>query len=223
MSTPARVSIVRVNGDKERESRSHDTLALADQAEREEIHRLRFEVYACELGQHQRNREGMLRDALDDWNHYLVVRRKHEIAGFISITPPKAPSFSIDKYFPRRDLPFVVDELSYEVRLLTVVRRHRASDVAALLMYAALRWVEAHGGEQIVGIGRHEIMDLYLRCGLHSTGRNAKSGRVRYELMHGTTSELRQRAAVLTENRSTKGGIIEWIKSSTFFCFSLPR
>ncbi len=216
MSTPARGSFVRANGDKERGSLIHYTLAMASHAEREEIHRLRFEVYACELGQHQRNREGMLRDALDDWNHYLVVKRKHKIAGFISITPPTAPSFSIDKYFPRQDLPFVVDELSYEVRLLTVVRRHRASDVAALLMYAALRWVEAHGGEQIVGIGRHEIMDLYLRCGLHSTGRNAKSGRVRYELMHGTTSELRQRADSRNKLLSRLEKKTEWKLPFTF-------
>src|SRR6266446_7130760 len=63
-------------------------LSLATQADREVIYRLRHEVYARELGQHAASPAGQLRDALDDWNIYLVARIGGQIAGFISLTPP---------------------------------------------------------------------------------------------------------------------------------------
>src|SRR2546423_1754888 len=88
-------------------ARSLDTLpfllSLATEADREEIYRLRHEVYSRELGQHAATPAGSLRDALDDWNIFLVAKIGDQIAGFISITPPCAgkpiPEFhySIDK------------------------------------------------------------------------------------------------------------------------------
>src|SRR2546422_9762285 len=75
-------------------------LALADAKDRERIYEIRHQIYGLELGQHSANGEGRLRDALDNSNVYLVAKLGAEIAGFISITPPIAPSYSIDKYFP---------------------------------------------------------------------------------------------------------------------------
>jgi histidinol-phosphate/aromatic aminotransferase/cobyric acid decarboxylase-like protein/GNAT superfamily N-acetyltransferase len=169
-------------------------LGLADAADREEIFHLRHEIYARELGQHATNRTGTLRDSLDIANIYLTARCGGEIAGFISITPPGAPAYSIDKYFPRTALPFAFDDQLYEVRLLTVLQPHRGRELAMLLMYAAYRWVEAHGGTRIVGIGRREVMDLYRRAGLEPVGPSTRSGAVTYDLMLGTTAGLRQRA-----------------------------
>src|SRR2546425_12177263 len=63
-------------------------LSIATEADREVIYRLRHEVYARELGQHAANPSGSLRDALDDWNIYLVAKISGQIAGFISLTPP---------------------------------------------------------------------------------------------------------------------------------------
>jgi hypothetical protein len=60
-------------------------------------------------------------------------------------------------------LPFPVDDGLYEIRLLTVLRAHRGSELALLLMYAAFRWVESHGGRHLVAIGRREILDLYMK------------------------------------------------------------
>lgn len=168
-------------------------VSTATARDREAIYQLRFEVYARELGQHLANVEGRLRDSLDDCNHYLVVKEAGVITGFVSITPPASKAFSVDKYFARTGLPFVIDDATFEVRLLTVVRERRGSELAMLLMYAALRWVEAGGGRQIIGIGRQEVMDLYQRSGLQPTGQTTRSGRVIYELMHATTTELRSR------------------------------
>ena len=170
-------------------------LGVADAEDREEIFRLRHEIYARELGQHAVNGAGTLRDALDAVNTYLVARCGGEIAGFISLTPPRAPSFSIDKYFARAGLPFAFDDRLYEVRLLTVLQPHRGRELATLLMYGAYRWVEAHGGTRIVGIGRREVMDLYRRVGLEPAGLSTQSGAVTYDLVLGTIAELRRRAA----------------------------
>ena len=106
-------------------------------------------MYARELRQHPPNDEGRLEDALDGHNVYLVARRggrDGEMLGFVSITPPSAPRFSLDKYVARERLPFPIDAKTFEVRLLTVVASHRGTKAGPLLMYAALRYVESAGG-----------------------------------------------------------------------------
>jgi histidinol-phosphate/aromatic aminotransferase/cobyric acid decarboxylase-like protein len=63
-----------------------------------------------------------------------------------------------------------------------------------LLMYAALRWVESHGGTRIVAIGRREVVDLYTRVGLRLTGLSTQSGAVTYDLLWASVEELRSKA-----------------------------
>src|SRR5262249_30515207 len=82
----------------------------------------------------------------------------------------------------------------YEVRLLTVLPAYRNLAIAALLMYAALRWIEARGGSRIVAIGRREILGLYKKAGLRPLGPSTKSGAVTYDLLTSTVAELRQLA-----------------------------
>src|ERR1041385_5893223 len=78
-------------------------IGLATDPERETIYRARHEVYARELGQHAVNGTDRLRDSLDDRNIYLTAYAGQsvedhlltspatgDIAGFVSITPPKA-------------------------------------------------------------------------------------------------------------------------------------
>src|SRR5689334_11143446 len=77
------------------------SIFVAGEPEREEIYRVRHEVYACELGQHPANAAMSLRDPLDAGNVYLVARVGGKMAGFISVTPPGTDRYSIDKYFPR--------------------------------------------------------------------------------------------------------------------------
>ena len=176
-----------------REPNAHESLSVsvANTADREEIYRIRHEVYARELQQHPANAATSLSDALDGGNTYIVARMAGKIAGFVSITPPGLPAYSIDKYFPRETLPFSVDDRLHEVRLLTVLKTHRGGDVAGLLMYAAFRWVESHGGSHIAAIGRREILDLYLKVGLRLAGKSAICGSVTYDLLHATISEIR--------------------------------
>lgn len=196
-------------------------IALATERDRQTIYRLRHEVYARELAQHEENPQGSLSDPLDAFNTYITAKsppRKvepkarlsgptrptretiledsdrlpgGEIAGFISITPP-GHQYSVEKYLSRSELPFAVDKGLYEVRLLTVVEHHRARPIAPLLMYAALRWIEARGGRRIVAIGRKEAMSLYLGAGLVVLDRRIRSGAVTFELMTAEIEILRR-------------------------------
>jgi histidinol-phosphate/aromatic aminotransferase/cobyric acid decarboxylase-like protein/N-acyl-L-homoserine lactone synthetase len=163
---------------------------MANARDREAIYRMRHDVFAAELGQYSTNSAGRLTDALDAFNYYIVVADGEQIVGFVSITPPGGPSYSIDKYFKRPELPFVVDDTLYEIRLLTVPQESRRSLLASALMYAAFRWSEARGGTHIAAIGRKEIRSIHLRVGLQPTGQNVQSGAVTYGLLHGTAAEI---------------------------------
>ncbi len=170
------------------------TIAIATTRDRDTIARLRHEVYARELGQHAPNPAQRLGDSLDAWNVVVVARLGDAIAGFISLTPPGRPAYSIDKYFTRAALPFAVDDRLFEVRLLTVLKPHRGRELALLLMYAAFRCVESHGGTRIVAIGRREVVDLYTRVGLRPVGLTALSGAVTYDLLLADVAALRAQA-----------------------------
>ncbi len=190
-------------------------LAMATQADRDEIYQLRHEVYAREIGQHHTHASGRLQDALDTANDYILARYDGRLAGFVSITPPDAPTFSLDKYFARAELPFVLDKRSYEVRLLTVRREHRGSLLATLLMYGALRWVEARGGTRIVGIGREEVLPMYVEAGFEAMGMRVRSGAVTYELIHAVTEQLRGAAV-------RKDGLLERAESLARWRLPMP-
>lgn len=170
-----------------------DKLVVAEAGEgrRAEIFRFRHEVYASELGQHAENELGELRDGLDGKNVYLVVERGGELAGFVSVTPPSAGMYSVDKYFRRGELPFAVDGWTWEIRLLTVRREDRGSEVALLLMLAAFRWVESRGGRRVMAIGRKEVAGMYEKAGMRKCGMEVAAGEVRYELMTAEVGEIR--------------------------------
>ena len=191
-------------------------VSLASDVEREEIYRIRHEVYARELGQHPVNAVTLLRDSLDDGNVYIVAKVAGEIVGFISVTKPSQLRYSIDKYFARETLPFAVDEGLYEIRLLTVLRAHRGSELAMLLMYAAFRWVESRGGRQFVAIGRREILDLYLKAGLKPVGKFTRCGSVTYDLLHAAVSDVRATLQQFSGLLARVEGKTDWQLSFAF-------
>src|SRR5216684_8718887 len=166
---------------------------LAMDDDRPAIYALRHQVYARELGQHPENAEGRLSDPLDRDNVYIVVTIGGGMAGFVSITPPRNGRFSVDKYLRREDIPFALDTRTYEIRILTVVPEHRGGIAATLLMYGALRWVEAHGGTRIIAIGRREVREIYAKAGLQTYGAEFRSGAISFVLMSGLAPAIRER------------------------------
>jgi histidinol-phosphate/aromatic aminotransferase/cobyric acid decarboxylase-like protein/N-acyl-L-homoserine lactone synthetase len=165
------------------------SIRVANESDREEIYRLRHDVYARELGQHAVNAQGRLTDSLDAFNTYIVGEIGGKICGFVSVTPP-GPSYSIDKYFRRAELPLSFDDGLYEIRLLTVLSTHRQGPLAGLMMLEALRWVRDNGGRHIVAIGRREVVEMYKRVGLRPLGQSAQAGAVTYDLMAGAVSDV---------------------------------
>jgi histidinol-phosphate/aromatic aminotransferase/cobyric acid decarboxylase-like protein/GNAT superfamily N-acetyltransferase len=165
-------------------------LALASDVERSVVYRARHEVYATELGQYTTRTDGMLPDAEGLQATYIVASVDGTIVGFVGITPPSSPSFSVDRYLPRGEIPFPFDQHLYEIRALTVLKPFRGRLTAAALMYAAFRWVEAHGGTRILAIGRREIIAMYLRAGLERVGPSFASGAVTYDLLTAEVSRL---------------------------------
>src|SRR4051794_34785849 len=69
------------------------------------IYGLRHRVYAEELGQHAPTITGQLRDGLDGHNVYLVVAAGETPVGFVSLTPPWAGRYGLEKYLTREELP----------------------------------------------------------------------------------------------------------------------
>jgi GNAT superfamily N-acetyltransferase len=115
------------------------------------------------------------------------------------VTPPWVGAYSVDKYLDRGDFPQVRDtQALFEVRLLTVRQPFRGTSVAAVLMYAALRWIMSRGGRRLVAIGRTEVLGLYERAGLRSLGHRFGSGAVTFELMAGSVAEIAARSGRYT-------------------------
>jgi histidinol-phosphate/aromatic aminotransferase/cobyric acid decarboxylase-like protein len=172
------------------ETRLRLSISIANAAQRQAIYGVRHDVYAAELGQYESRPDGILPDATDINSVYITASAGGELAGFVGVTPPSSPRFSVDKYLPRDEIPFTFDERLYEIRALTVKRALRSSRIAGCLMYAAFRWVEAHGGKRILSIGRREVLDMYLRLGLKRAGRSFKCGAVTYDLISAETRDI---------------------------------
>jgi GNAT superfamily N-acetyltransferase len=185
-------------------------VALATEADRRTIYGVRHEVYARELGQHLENAERSLHDALDDGNVYVVARLGVAVVGFVSLTPPGHGAYSLDKYLRRDEMPFPLDAGTWEIRILTVVPEHRGTVAAALLMYAAFRWVEAHGGSRVIALGRREVRGMYGEAGLTPCGRELRAGEVDYVPMTARPAEIRQRLARFDRLLRRLEGAADW-------------
>jgi histidinol-phosphate/aromatic aminotransferase/cobyric acid decarboxylase-like protein len=185
---------------------------LGTSADRDWIFRLRHTVYAEELGQHSDNPTGQLSDDLDGRGIiYLIATYNGSPVGFVSITPPWVGHWSLDKYLSRADLPLLDAPDVFEVRILTVTAHWRGTGAAALLMYAALRWVESRGGRQVVAMGRAELAGMYSSAGLCPTGHSVVAGAVTFAVMSGHVATL----AVRTQRRYSSvlnrlGHVLDW-------------
>jgi histidinol-phosphate/aromatic aminotransferase/cobyric acid decarboxylase-like protein len=183
---------------------------FATAEDRREIYRLRHEVYARELGQHSPSESGALVDSLDDFNHYIVAVWEGAPVGFISITSPGFGRYSVDKYLCRDNFPELQSERLFEIRLLTVLSRFRGREIAGLMMYAALRWIESQGGDRIVAIGRREVLDLYLHVGLERLGHEIRAGAVTYELLAARVSQMMERTGSFAALLNRLERVADW-------------
>jgi len=185
---------------------------------------IRHQVYAVELGQHEKNEAEKLSDSLDAVNTYIVAKVENKIVGFVSVTPPNKLGYSIDKYFIREELPLVFDQGLYEIRLLTVIKEWRGSFLTAILMKVVRDFVKTRGGTAVVAIGRLEVLKMYLQVGLHSLGRQVNSGRVTFELLTARVEDLIPSSLQLQKASKDLENRVNWniefsIPGKTNFCY----
>jgi histidinol-phosphate/aromatic aminotransferase/cobyric acid decarboxylase-like protein len=138
------------------------------------------------------------------------VRHGEKLLGFVSLTGPEAAQLSVEKYFNLERLGIARHAGLYEVRLLTVNRGQRGSEIAVLLMYAAYRWVEARGGTGVVAIGRREVLELYTQCGLSRTGHTTQAGKVHYELLTASMGALNKAAEAISGVVGRLENSVDW-------------
>lgn len=164
-------------------------ITLASQEDRKQIYHIRYQTYSLELGQHEENEVGMLTDALDAYNEYLVCKDGDTVAGFVSITPP-GRQLSLDKYRNRDTLRFLYEN-AYEVRILTVTPEYRGRRMADQLLSAAADYVISKNGSLILAIGRLDLMKYYQKCGFRAIDEIYRSGSARFQLMFTMPHELK--------------------------------
>jgi histidinol-phosphate/aromatic aminotransferase/cobyric acid decarboxylase-like protein len=190
---------------------------MASEADRKEIYNIRHHVYARELKQHSVNPFYQLTDELDLCNYYIVAKQGIDIVGFISITPPGSKKYSVDKYFARSSLPYPFDDFLYEVRLLTIIEPKRKTSLALVLMFSSFRWVQSHGGKNIVCICRSDIIDMYKKAGLQPLNKKAVSGELTYDLCVAEVANLNQLAQRNSGLYQILRNKIEWQLPFAFF------
>ena len=180
------------------------------------IYRLRHDVYAEELEQYESRPDGVLPDSMDISGSYIRAYLDKTLAGFVGITPPKSPRYSIDKYFKRNEIPITFNNGLYEIRALTVNRPFRGSQVAGCLMYAAFRWIQACGGEQIVSMGRRDVVHMYIRLGLELLGQSVKCGAVTYDLLGAEVNAIASRLQQFRSELDRMEKRVDWKLGITF-------
>jgi len=166
------------------------SISIAINDDIEILKKIPYDIYNKELLQEQTNK-------VDEFNTYIVAKINSQIVGFISLTPASNNNYSIDKYFTRNELPFLVDDNLIEIRILKVIQKHRKQSIERLLSYASLRWAEVNGYSNIVAIGRKGILDLFIKFGLKTTNQFFKSGAVTFELLYAHISTIRK----ITDNQ----------------------
>jgi histidinol-phosphate/aromatic aminotransferase/cobyric acid decarboxylase-like protein len=62
--------------------------------------------------------------------------------------------------------------------------------MALALMFAAFRWVQSHGGLNIVAICRKDLIEMYCKAGLMPLAVSAQSGKLTYELSVAGVKDL---------------------------------
>jgi GNAT superfamily N-acetyltransferase len=151
-----------------------------------------------------------LAPVLDQQSVYLIATRTQQLLGFIGITPPTSPRYALETYIPREQIPVLFDAHTYELRLLTVDRAHQHSRLAALLMYAAFRWVEAQGGTRIVAVSRRDKLDLFEHVGLRPVGPAIRTATGEYLVLSATVSAMREAQQPLSPFIQRLEAAVEW-------------
>ena len=165
-------------------------IAIAKKRDLKSIDTLRHSVYATELGQFEPSAEKSLHDRPEVESTYIVAYEGDKLAGFVGITAPSSPAYSIDHYILRSQSGLTYTDGLFEIRALTVIDQSRGTHVAPALMYAAFRYAQEHGARELIAIGHRKVRNMYIRLGMRPRGLNFKSGKLDYELLSASVESI---------------------------------
>lgn len=137
-------------------------------AEFEQIHRLNYQTFVQEIGQHADNGTGELVDKFHKKNIYFILLRDSQLVGMLSAHDE--PPFSVAERMSDPTLLYKGGERPLEVRLLTIAPEERAGHHAAGLTYELFCYGREHGYTHFVISGVTSQLELYKHIGFEALG-----------------------------------------------------
>jgi aspartate aminotransferase-like enzyme/predicted N-acetyltransferase YhbS len=172
----------------------------------EQIHRLNYQTFVEEVGQHQATADGRLVDAHHGQNVYFIAKRGPTVVGMICLTPFDGIAFSIEK---RLADPRVIDAYraqAIEIRLLAVRKETRSTAVFARLASALAEYAIARGYRYGLISGLTTREPLYRRFGFERLGEPVPAGLAAFVPMVVSLERFRayarQHPALVQEDRT---------------------
>jgi aspartate aminotransferase-like enzyme len=139
----------------------------------EQIHRLNHRIFAEEVGQHAKTRDGRLIDKFHTRNSYFIATRAGELVGMISAHD--GPEFSIASRLKDVNALNVL-RAPLEIRLLAILPRFRKQSILAGLFWQVRSFARTHRYSDLLISGIVERLPMYEKMGFRAMGAPVRCG-----------------------------------------------
>lgn len=178
-------------------NRAIDCRIAKEEWEFEQIHRLNYKTFVEEIPQHQPNPDGRLVDKFHDRNTYVICVDEGKVVAMVAARGDRP--FSLDAKLPDLDSYLPPGRRVCEIRLLSVEKEYRRSNVLMrLLAMVAAHFIEL-GFDTTVISGTLRQQKLYRHIGFVPFGPVVGGGDALYQPMYLTLEKLREAAPLLLQ------------------------
>jgi hypothetical protein len=176
---------------------------VANELEREQIHRLNHATFVLEIRQHPPADAGnpLRIDRFDAENDYVVARRGERVVGMIAVRGSRP--FSLDQKMAGLDEHLDAGRVWCELRLLAILPEERGGLVLRGLLEALLVTGTARGYDAAVLSAYAPRASLYARLGARPFGQPVGTAEIPFQPMKVTREAF---AAALAKLRTPAGG-----------------
>ena len=133
----------------------------------EQIHRLNHRIFAEEVGQHAKTRDGCLIDKFHTRNNYFIATRGGELVGMISAHD--GPEFSVASRLKEVSALRAL-RAPLEIRLLAILPKFRKRSILAGLFWQVRSFARAHHYSDLLISGIVERLPMYEKMGFKAMG-----------------------------------------------------
>ncbi len=144
----------------------------------DQVHRLNYETFVCEVPQHGDPGTGRLIDKFHYKNTYLIATRGDLVVGMAAVHD--SPPFSIADRLIDPELLERPGERPLEVRLLAVRPDYRRGPVFSGLIWAIREHARRFGHTRLLISGLEERVSLYAKLGFRALGPAVPCGRATF-------------------------------------------